>query len=395
MAIDLSRYLGGKTGTWSPFGITLPDYGKTEKYAKQSVQPTAFYNPAAAGTGQIGAPVYTQTPVYGPKYTPNQVTSKVTGGSANSGTQINTIANNSNAGVNDVVDQYSELLNQDYNNTINELSAQERNIRSQADIAQSQVGNEFASTQTQLGNEQATNLQGVQGQLDTAEKESTSAMRSARDMFRQTQQANIAQLSGLGISSSSVAEALAERLGVETMRRIGDVSQSLSDVRINAQKEIGRINNYFQEKKTQLEQTKALELSKIQQSLIAGIDTINAARDRAALDKARSRADLLNNAKSAVDAINNQVAKFQDSLTAWAKSRSQALQGLAQNPEWITSFMSAGQKLSEGFNPTQFSLTPTINQDERGNYSGKWTVSPKKNEQVPGEVDYSDPRNWQ
>jgi signal transduction histidine kinase len=125
------------------------------------------------------------------------------------------------------------------------LGDQENLLRSQAGTGEAQIGNEYAGVKTQLGAEQATKEQGVQSELSTSETQGKTAMQEARDLFRQTQQQNIAQLSGLGISSSSVAEALAERLGVETARRIAGVSGSINEVRTNATKSWEELKTIF------------------------------------------------------------------------------------------------------------------------------------------------------
>ncbi|MFH0863862.1 MAG: hypothetical protein V1858_02155 [Candidatus Gottesmanbacteria bacterium] len=298
--------------------------------------------------------------------------------------------NNIDQGVSD----YGKLIEEDYNIIMGGLSGQEQGIRSEAGISQEQIGNEFTGTMSQLGQEQATNVSGVESQLGTAETGAKSALQQARDLFRETQQSNIAQLSGLGISSSSVSEALAERLGVETNRRIFGISNSLQDIRQNATKELSRINNYFQERKTNLEKAKTLELSKIQQGLINGINQINTARNQAATDKARSRLELISNAKSSVDYINQQTDAFKKSLDDWNNQKTSVLKPLATDPQYAETIATNMQTLNTNYAPTGYKYVPQIN--GQGYITG-YTLKKKEDAQAgtPGAIDYSNPNAWQ
>jgi hypothetical protein len=153
----------------------------------------------------------------------NTTSGTVSGGSGNTGTfnqGVDVINQNANEG--------NDLIDQDYNNAMNELAGQEELLNSTNQQAQGELTNQGQEVNTQLSKEKATNESGVQSQLSTGEKNYTSNIQQARDIFNQVQQKNVADLSALGISSSSVAEALAERLGVETARRIAGATGTIN-----------------------------------------------------------------------------------------------------------------------------------------------------------------------
>lgn len=364
-------------GTWGIGGWKLPDLGISEKLGIGTPNPNRSMTfPVNVQNGQIqGIPVSSYNTPTPTKITTNNAV-KTNYGSGYTATPSNTAQPYIDQ-VNQNTSDYNGLIDQDYNNAINYLGQQEQGLRSQADIAQQEIGTGFQSAINQLGQEQSTATSGVQSQLSTGEKESQSALQQARDMFRQTQQNNIAQLSAAGLSSSSVNEALAERLGVETARRIYSVTGSLSEIRQNAVKEMARIADYYQQKKSNLEQVKATEISKIQSALVQGLNQINYSRAVATADKAKARFDLLSNAQQQVASIQQQAQQFEQSLKTWANEKSTNLNNIYSNPDWLNQFTAQKSVLEQTYNPSQFNITPTINQSSTGNMSGSWIVKPK------------------
>lgn len=361
------------TGTWSIGGFKLPDFGLTEKFGIGTPNPNRSLTiPVSVNNGQIqGTPLYTQPQTQPINTTPKNDNLNVpsTPTSNNPQTYINQ--------VNSTTDQYNSLIEQDYNNAIGQLSNQESDLRSQAGIATNEIGADYGNAIAQLGSEQSTAQQGVQSQLNTGETNAKTATQQARDLFRQTQQSNIAQLSALGISSSSVSEALAERLGVETARRLSGITGSLNEIRQNAASETSRINNYYQQKKTALDTTVANEKAKIQQALVSGLSQINSARTQAATDKARARLDLLTNAQNQINQIVQTAQQFDNSLKAWATQKAQTLQEAYNNPQALQSFLGNLSTIQSAFNPSKFNITPTINYNNQGQLSGQWNIKPK------------------
>lgn len=295
----------------------------------------------------------------------------------------NTINSNTNQGL--------DFIEEDYNNVLGQLAGQEQSLRGQVDIAGRTISDEAAGVKTQLGQEQATKEQGIQSQQQTAEKESASSMQQARDLFRQTQQQNIAQLSALGISSSSVAEALAERLGVETARRIGGITGSLQEVRQNAAKELARTKDYYQQRITDVTNQVQVQKANIQNSLLSGLNQINSSRQQAATDKSRSRAELISNAQRAIQGLAAQQQEFENSLKAWATKKSAALTPIITDPQWIQAYQNNINTLNQqpGISQTYLGNYGTNQQGEFGYYNGPLRTSAKpKNTQTDEDLSF-------
>lgn len=305
--------------------------------------------------------------------------SSVLGANTQSGGQPYDMINQQQATGNSQIDS-------DYETSMGQLSSAEQGIRGQAGTAEGQITNEAAATRTQLGQEQAVQEQGAQASLSTAEKQGTSAMQQARDLFRETQQQNNAQLSALGISSSSVSEALAERLGVETARRIAGVTGSLDEVRLNTTKELGRIKTYYEQKTTQVQDWVANEKSKIQNTLMAGLNQINTARTKAASDKASARANLLSQVQNQIYSLTQQQQQFDQSLQQWAAQKSAALQPIAQDPNYLNTLMSTANTFNQQFAPSGFTYLPQVSVNAKGQMTGE--ISPQKKATDPLEELY-------
>jgi hypothetical protein len=195
-------------------------------------------------------------------------------------------------------------------------------------------------------------------------------MQQARDLFRQTQGQNIAQLSALGISSSSVAEALAERLGVETARRIAGVTGSIQEVRQNATKELARVKNYYTGKMTDLQNWVSDQKANIQNALLTGLNQINAAKNQAASDKARGRAELLANVQNSIYSLTQQYNQFKQSLDLWNAQKASALTPVATDPKFVQSLANATNTFNQQFAPAGFSYVPEFSTDPYGSVKG-------------------------
>lgn len=373
-----------QAGSWKIGGIRLPEFGITERI-QRAVAPQRSTT-AQGGSNLLGSSSYaapqsqilgaqTQNPYAGAQSTRGSAipTNPITGGGGGGsvgGSGAQSGYNQQIQNVQSQGDQGADLIEQDYNNALGMLAGQEQSLRGQAGTAEGQIENEAGAVRSQLTREQGVAEQGVQSNLSTSEKEGTNAMQQARDLFRQTQQGNIAQLSALGISSSSVAEALAERLGVETARRIAGVTGSLQEVRENATKEMGRIKDYYTSKVTEVQQQVQVQKANIQNSLIAGLNQINSARQQAATDKARSRAELLNNVQNQIFQLTQQEQQFQQSLKQWAEKKSAALTPMITDPNFVNSLTQATSTFNQQFAPQGFNYAPEVSTDEFGRVRG-------------------------
>lgn len=347
----------------------------TFKYT-QPVGPVSYNQKASQG--QVAGPVNPSSGFSQPKG--GSVLGASTGG-GNYNTPSTPTQNNQQPyqQIQQAQDNGNAQIDSDYNQSMAMLDQASSGLQSQAGSAQAQITNDAAGVATSLGKEQATGEQGVQASLSTAEKQGTSAMQQAREVFRQTQQQNNAQLSALGISSSSVSEALAERLGVDVAKRIAGVTGSLDEVRQNATNELGRIKTYYAEKKTQLDENVRIQKDQIQQSLMQGLNQINSAKSQAASDKAAARANLLSQVQNQIYSLTQQQQQFDQQLQQWAAQKSAALTPIVQDPNYVNNLISTAQTFNQQFSPSGFQFTPEVSYDKNGVMTGSIKTQATKN----------------
>jgi hypothetical protein len=292
--------------------------------------------------------------------------------------------------INQNANDQNSILDRDYEDTMSMLAGQEQQAMGQSAEASGTLGTEQTQVTNQLANQQTVDTQGQEAQLATGEKTAATGMQGARDLFRQTQQNNIAQLSGAGLSSSSVAEALAERLGVETARRIAGISGSIGEIRQNATKEMARIKSYYSGKATEVTQWVANEKLKIQNALNAQLNQINNGRQQAASAKANARASLLSDVRTQIYQLQQQENQFQQSLKEWATKKASSVEKLITDPNLVASYNSSIANLNAqpGITQSYIGNYGVNDQGQSGYYSGPVnSVTKKTNEDDP----YADP----
>lgn len=401
--ISLTSFIGGIL-TFMPFVLPhkgswfgLPDFGISEKiqsFAKPQTQYTSQGGSNLVGPQQAYTPTTSGSVLgssnqqYGP-FLPstNQPTTGGGGGGGgfsggNAGTGI--LQNNINQQVQDL----GAIIDNDYNVAMSGLQAQEESLKGQAGVAEQKIQSEGTAAQNEVTNQQGIREQDLAEQTQYAQTQEKKGVQGARDLFREIQQQNIAQLSGLGISSSSVSEALAERLGVETARRIAGVTGSTQEVITNIQKEAGRVKEFFGSKMIEIKNSVQDNIAQIQQSLMAGISQINQAKQMAAADKANRRAELLSNAQNAIAQLQFQAQQFQQSLAQWQSQKQASLQEASRFVLSPTDF--SGQenwinKVGQLPQVAGFAAIPTFDQGSQGLIPGYKYQKLKQDEQPPNE----------
>lgn len=294
--------------------------------------------------------------------------------------------NNSDSGI----DEFNAMIDRDYDSAMGMISQQESGLRSQADTATAGATADYGNVKTAIGAEQATKEAGIAKEEQTATTNQKSALQQARDLFRETQQANNAQMSGLGISSSSVTEALAEKLGVETARRIAGVTGSTQEIMQNLAAEKTRVQTYFKEKLTNLENQLAVAKRTIQDSLMAGLQQLNQARTLAASDKANRRAELMRNAQAAQAQAQLEAQKFQQALQMWNEQKNSSLaqaQQFVVNPTDWSGLTKATNAISSIQNVGLTQYPPALQEAMNQYYGGQITIPTSKKKTTSSEVE--------
>lgn len=357
--------------------FNLPDFRISERvYA--SPAPTVPYQ--APSIPQLNTSVNRPSQGFSQLPTNPTPSGSVTGGGGGSINQVSGDQSGYNNQINNQLDSGNDQIERDYQNYLSLLGGQEQELRSQGPIAEQSIRAGYAPAQTAVKEAEATKLGGLNQQTQTVNTQKQSQLQQARDLYRQIQQQNIAQLSGQGISSSSVAEALAESLGVETARRIAGVSQSADDVIRNIEAEKTNVQTYTKEKLANIEGEMSAKIADIQNQLVQGLNQINTARQIAANDKANRRQDLLSQAQQAVFQIQQNAQNFAQSLQTWQAQTTAKLGEASQN--WIQQFSQDPRLVSQiGTLSNQFGqagLTPSFDFTSGGKVS--LGVKPKEEE---------------
>lgn len=367
---------GAKPGAQSLFGNsvidvskTLQDYGSSGKF--QIARPIYA---DSGGTAQ--QPFIGPQPLVGPIPNPKIINNNPDKTGGNVGTNLPTNNVDQNAGANDQINQNvqagNDSIERDYQDALNQASISEGSINAQGTNAQNEINTQAQATRNAVGNELTTAQAGVADQQSTANKTAASGMQGARDLFRQTQQQNIAQLSALGLSSSSVMEGLAEKLGVETARRIGGLTGSLEEVTQNLVKEGARVKDYAAQKLTEVESTVGNQIQSIRSQMIDSLNQINQNRQVAATAKASARADLMTQARTQIYQLQASAQTFAQQMQTWAAQKSSTLSNV--NKEFTISQEGLGAAYTTALNSSGmpnisgFQNIPQVEQGSNGMY---------------------------
>ena len=342
-----------RRGSWSIAGIRLPEFGITERIGNvfgsqrttqggsnvlgastqrataqrastPTPQPVPFSRPFV-GPIYRGPQTASPRPISTPAFTAQGQQAPVSAGNQAQQTSVPAGNQTQQNDINQQAQTGNEIIDRDYETAINALSGQESSLRTQAGASTEAAQAGFAPARTTIGEEQATRGVGLEREATIARTQEKSGLQQARDLFRQTQQQNIAQLSGAGLTSSSVNEALAERLGVETARRIAGITGSTNEIMQNIAQEKTRIGTFYKQKLVDLETGLGAAIGNIQSQLVSGINQINSARQAAASDKANRRAELLSNAQTQIAQLQANAQNFAQQLQMWQTQRNQSL----------------------------------------------------------------------
>jgi hypothetical protein len=323
-----------------------------------------------------------------------------TGGNGNNGSGYPT--QNKIGDVNTGAGEDADIVSQEYDQAISALAGEEQ---WQQGVAGTQIaglqGQETAGT-NRLSEGKASEMAAAGQQEQTARTEESSGLRSMRDLFRQIQQQNIIDLSGRGISSSSVAEALAEKLGTETMRRIGDITQGTQNVINNIAAEKKRITQVYQSKVQELQAEVKNKIDTVNANLTYALSQISAQRGLAALQKQKGLRDIAQTAREMIDSIKDKAWSYEQTLAAEAQKRQQAtddaIQLLKFNEntgayELNPMVQSATSSLQQGF--PGLGVAPQVQNYNGQPYVQGYSTYQKTKEQNPYPPESPDYMKWE
>ena len=317
-------------GSWG-----LPEFGITEK-----IQSVFTPNRAYAASG--GSNLYGSTPMAtssgGQNYTPANMSynpnagAQQTGGVQRAGSTGQTMGatdtgqNNYNVpgpqGQPDINELYGPVMD-----AINRLEAE---YKQGWGPMESQIKSEYGAMVPQIEqrkSEEQTKL--AQGQRE-AESGATGEIAKARRLYQELRQGELARLSSMGLSSSSAAEGSLEMLGRDISQQIGGAQSALTETVTKIREEGQRIESWFNNKKTELEQQSqaAIEQARIKfNETLANLQQMRVGTEQ---NKASDRLQAMYQYRDEVARVQEFNANMNFALEQWRTQKAQALQQAQQ-----------------------------------------------------------------
>jgi hypothetical protein len=220
---------------------------------------------------------------------------------------------------------FMDAINQDYEATLSGLASSEELARQGASGQIGQAEASAAPVRAQIAAEQEARTGALDETRRTGEQNYNKGLEQARQTYSELEQRNQSLAAGTGLSSSSVSQALSERLGRQTAAQLADLSENYGAFTNAIAKEKENTVKYYQTKLTDLESQLAQFKNQIGLELNRQIAAINAARGQAAGQKAQQKAGLAAQARDALQQAFQQSQQYAASLQMWQTQRQAAL----------------------------------------------------------------------
>lgn len=282
------------------------------------------------------------------------------------------------------------------------LSAMEENYRAQFPTAQTELEQSYGQILPELQRAQQTNLGGIQEQQRTGEQEKKSQIEQARQLYNELRQGRLTRFGG----ASSTGEAAQELLGRQAATQFGDINKRMGDFQVKLAQEESNVNNYYQERKTQLEQEKQLKIQQMKDTFDSKIREINSARSNLGSQQTGALAELesqkaarrlasLQEYTAQIRQANIEAANFARDLDLWKQYKDEVLKSAkdfrAQSftiPGFKNMFGSVQMELPKATAPIQGYNFPSANEDERLRLMGLQPI-----EAAQGKIKYGKPKD--
>lgn len=202
------------------------------------------------------------------------------------------------------------------------LNYLEQEYRSQQPIQEQQLTDEYGKVLPQIEQAQTAGLADVAGQRSKGKKSEQSEIKKARQLYNEMTQRTQAQFGG----TSSAAQASQELLSRATAQQFGDIRQRFGDYYNSLAQEEGRLSDFYQSKKVELEQQKTTSLTQLRSTFDSKLREINSQRNVLEAEKAARKLEALNNYSMQVRAQQAQFDQMAYQLDQWRTIKNQTLQ---------------------------------------------------------------------
>lgn len=339
-------------GTWAG----LPDFGLTEliSSARGTTTNPTFNNPAVyAQTGGIPSAQNTSTVPWvqpgGTSYTSSRTSQPAPtssgGGGGSGGSSQQRVTNNAPGGTwttnangdpvyigpqsgptqEELEAQLTQQLEESYAPAYSRLNDIQAQYEAEYPTSQAFLEQSYGEVMPQLQSEQDTKIGGLQSQERKGKEEEKSQFATARQKFNELRQSGLTRFGG----ASSTGDAYGELLGRSTSEEMGGITKNFGQMYQDIEKEKANVNDFYAQKKTNLEREKQLKLQELKNSFDTEIRKINTQRTALDSEKAGRRLAALQEYAAQARQMQYDQQVFQQKLDAWKAQKDETI-ALAQ-----------------------------------------------------------------
>lgn len=330
----------------------LPEMGISERITGQPQQTKPYVYGSAGGAyaepqkSVLGQQIYNpyQYATYvGPGYAQPKTTvptgGGVTGGGVPTGQQPSYYLSTPEApaGLN-----YEELSKSAWEDLMSSYQAQEESVKAQYPQLKEQAGVSYEEALGESKTAESEEMAKYLTQREEAGKTQKSNIAASRQLYNELRQQRLAELSAGGLSSSSVAEGLLEKLGRNLYQQIGAVRQAAGEtfkkIQLAEQETTRDYGDYRQ--KLEIEKARAVENVTLQfnQALYDIQSKKTGASSALKLQQAQDRLNTLNQYKSQLTEIEKYNSQMRLQLDQWYSERKNILSQIAARTPTTISF---------------------------------------------------------
>jgi hypothetical protein len=332
-------------GTWGIGGFNLPDFGITEKLFPTSTNPN-LYNPdiKQGVTNTTGGYVGGQQPAISqPKtsqptsYTNTPSQSQPTSTGMGPGAYVGETKNgqrwtgvqweplggwdNQGGGQPTYSGPSDEQINSIFAPGFENINAIEAQYQQNLPVTLQGIETSYAPAVTEMQNAQNTQIAGIGSQRTKGKAQEQSEIAKARRRYNELMQNSNAMYGG----TSSIAQGSQELLGRATQEQMGDIDQSYGGYYRDLDTEEKNTNDFFANKKADLEKEKQQKILEAKQDVQNKIAALNTDRTKLQSEKANYRMTLLQEFNQRVQQAQFDAQVFASKLEQWKTMKDQML----------------------------------------------------------------------
>jgi len=329
-------------GNWNVFGVNLPDFGILKGKGGSTYTAGAYYPTkkayestpkllmsdkdadvlGAATSGALQGPIQQTPPPVTPAPTDKKKTDSGGGSSDKQKRGVDKARQDQEKAAEAQRQAFQAQIDSEYNDITGQLNTQEGALNAQLPLTEQQITGSYGDTSAQLGYDQSSAEANLAGQQASAEQATGGVLNQARRTYNELQ-------SGASRFGGSAAEAYGELLGRSTAQTMGDARTALATTISGIKSELGRVKNFYNQKKTDLQKNMNLAIEQARKDVRDQVATINANRNQARNWKASQNMTALANFQQNVANIRSAAQQAQQAIDQWMMAREDTLKATA------------------------------------------------------------------